>query len=52
MSNVINWFEIPANDINRAIKFYTNVLGGEMQPMEMMGIKMAFLPMDGEGVGG
>jgi len=52
MSNVINWFEIPANDINRAIKFYTKVLGGEMQPMEMMGIKMAFLPMDGEGVGG
>ena len=52
MANVINWFEIPVSNIERASKFYSAVLGGELQQMEMMGTKMAFLPMDGEGVGG
>ena len=52
MANVINWFEIPVSDIDRASKFYSAILGGELQQMEMMGTKMAFLPMDGEGVGG
>jgi len=52
MANVINWFEIPVSDIDRASKFYSAILDGELQQMEMMGTKMAFLPMDGEGVGG
>lgn len=52
MANLINWFEIPATNIERASKFYAEVLGGDLQQMEMMGIKMAFLPMEGEGVGG
>jgi len=52
MANVINWFEIPVSDIDRATKFYSSILQGELQFMEMMGIKMAFLPMDGPGVGG
>jgi len=52
MANVINWFEIPVTDINRASKFYSEVLGGDLSQMEMGGIKMAFLPMQGEGVGG
>jgi uncharacterized protein len=52
MSNVINWFEIPVSDIDRASRFYSSILGGELQYMEMMGIKMAFLPMNGQGVGG
>jgi predicted enzyme related to lactoylglutathione lyase len=53
MANVINWFEIPVNDIDRAMKFYTHVLGGEFQSMEMYGVKMAFFPMESQdGVGG
>ena len=52
MANLINWFEIPVTHIERASKFYAEVLGGELNQMEMMGTKMAFLPMDGEGVGG
>ncbi len=52
MANVINWFEIPATDIDRAVKFYTQVLGGEFRQMEMMGFKMALFPMEGDGVGG
>lgn len=27
MANVISWFEIPARDVDRAIKFYSDVLG-------------------------
>ncbi len=52
MGNLINWFEIPATDLKRASEFYKKVLGGDLHQQEMMGIKMAFLPMDGEGVGG
>ena len=52
MANAINWFEIPVNDIDRASKFYGEVLAGELNKMDMMGTQMAFLPMEGEGVGG
>ncbi len=52
MANVINWFEIPASDFERAKKFYTSIFGAEMHTREMMGTKMAFLPMEGDGVGG
>ena len=52
MANAINWFEIPVSDIDRASKFYGNVLAGELNKMDLMGIEMAFLPMEGEGVGG
>lgn len=52
MANVINWFEIPAENIDRASKFYSEVLGGELNIMDMMSMQMAFLPMEGEGVGG
>lgn len=52
MANVINWFEIPVSDIDRASKFYSEVLDGELPRQEMMGMQMAFLPMEGEGVGG
>lgn len=52
MANALNWFEIPATDIQRAKTFYSKVLDGEMDIQEMMGMKMAFLP-HGEGeVGG
>jgi uncharacterized protein len=52
MANAINWFEIPATDHERAVNFYGKVLGSELQPMEIMGIKMGFLN-SGEGeVGG
>ncbi|MCX8010615.1 MAG: VOC family protein [Ignavibacteria bacterium] len=52
MANVINWFEIPVSNIERAVKFYSEVLNANIQVTEMMGMKMAFLPMEGQGVGG
>lgn len=52
MANAINWFEIPAANFERAVKFYNKVLGTELQETEMMGIKMGFLPTEDGGVGG
>lgn len=45
-SNALNWFEIPATDINRAKKFYETIFGITMESSEMMGMKMAGFPMD------
>ncbi len=52
MNNIINWFEIPATDIGRAIKFYSNVLGIEIADVDMFGTKMGFFPSDGANVSG
>jgi predicted enzyme related to lactoylglutathione lyase len=45
-ANALNWFEIPANDINRAKDFYENVFGINMDVQEMMGMHMAFFPYE------
>jgi len=46
-SNSLNWFEIPALDIERASKFYETIFGIKMEKMqEMMGMKMAGFPAD------
>jgi predicted enzyme related to lactoylglutathione lyase len=46
-SNALNWFEIPAADINRAKKFYGTIFNSEMVDMgEQMGMKMASFPND------
>ena len=52
MANVINWFEIPVTDLDRAIEFYGTILSAAPQKWEMEGMEMAVLPMEGEGVGG
>ncbi len=46
-TNALNWFEIPAEDITRAKKFYQTIFGMEMQEMEMMGMHMAMFPYEG-----
>jgi len=46
-SNSLNWFEIPANDLVRAKKFYEAVFACEMMDYpEMMGMKMIGFPAD------
>ena len=46
-TNSLNWFEIPAKDVNRAQKFYENIFSLKMEPMpEMMGMKMVGFPAD------
>lgn len=54
MKNVISWFEIPTQDINRAQQFYEAIFGIAMIPMDMEGIKMRMFPLDDmiNGIGG
>lgn len=53
MKNAINWFEIPAIDIERAQKFYEQIFDFEMQPLDVGdGLEMAMFPGDLEGVSG
>jgi predicted enzyme related to lactoylglutathione lyase len=42
--NSLNWFEIPAEDINRAKTFYETVFEIKMETSNMMGMDMAFFP--------
>ena len=44
MAHQINWFEIPAKDFNRAVKFYSNILQVSIQSDNMMGFDMGFFP--------
>ncbi|MCC6962577.1 MAG: VOC family protein [candidate division Zixibacteria bacterium] len=50
--NAINWFEIPANNFQRAVKFYETILGSSLHTSNMGGCDMAFLPADEGKVGG
>ncbi|HMQ48268.1 MAG TPA: VOC family protein [Saprospiraceae bacterium] len=52
MSNAINWFELPAENFDRAVKFYGQVLATELQPMDFPEMKMAFFPTQNNGIGG
>jgi uncharacterized protein len=52
MENLVNWFEIPAKDFDRAVKFYGSVLNADIHRTEMMGSRMGFLPSDGKNVSG
>lgn len=53
MKNVISWFDIPTEDFDRAVKFYSNILGKEIRVDSFMGQKLGFFPMEGrDGVGG
>ncbi len=52
MENLINWFEIPATDFNRAVSFYKAILGFDIKETEMFGTKMGFFPTNGKNVSG
>ncbi|MGB3717066.1 MAG: VOC family protein [Candidatus Promineifilaceae bacterium] len=52
MANALNWFEIPATDIKRAIKFYNSIFVTELVSMEGTdGIPMGMFPAE-DGVTG
>lgn len=52
MRNALNWFEIPVTDIERAARFYGQILDVEMSPFPAgQGYVMSMFPDDG-GVGG
>ncbi len=52
MLNAINWFEIPAQDFDRAVKFYSTVLKAEVRRENFMDTPNGILPYEGQGIGG
>ena len=52
MASAINWFEIPVNDMDRAVNFYNDIFGISLDVFEMTpGFPMAMLPAE-DGTGG
>ena len=52
MNNALNWFEIPARDIDRAQAFYEKLLGKPLRREAMGPMTMAVMPYEQPGVGG
>lgn len=53
MKNAINWFAIPAEDFQRAVKFYNAVFDFNLNVVKMGESDVAFFPIEeGPGVGG
>jgi predicted enzyme related to lactoylglutathione lyase len=53
MKDVISWFDIPTENFDRAVKFYSHILGKEIRVDSFAGQTLGFFPMEGrEGVGG
>ena len=44
MSSVINWFDLPATNLERAVSFYESVLGIKLIQENMLGARMAIFP--------
>ena len=52
MANQCVWFDIPVVDLDRAIKFYSAVLGQPIKKETFPGMTFGLLPHQGEEVGG
>jgi predicted enzyme related to lactoylglutathione lyase len=46
--NAVSWFEIPVNDLTRAIQFYETIFDIKMIPMDIPQQKMYMFPVDDE----
>lgn len=49
--DAVNWFEIPTEDLDRAVGFYEMLLGQKMR-VEQFGERIAMFPSSVKGVGG
>ncbi len=47
-SNLVNWFEIPVTDMNRAKAFYDKVFDISVTIQDFEGTKMGWFPFDSE----
>jgi predicted enzyme related to lactoylglutathione lyase len=52
MANQVVWVDIPVKDLDRAIKFYSAVLGARVKKEEMPDMSMGILPHEEGEVGG
>ena len=50
-NNVVGWFEIPAENMDRAISFYESVFGFTLQRQQMGPLDMAWFPWIETGLG-
>jgi uncharacterized protein len=50
--NAVNWFEIPAADLDRAQRFYESVLGTTLRREQMGDEQLAVFPYEQPGAGG
>jgi len=48
MASALNWFEIPATDIERASRFYSTILDTRLEMMDTPTFKTAMFPSDME----
>lgn len=48
MNSYVSIVEVPANDIDRAISFYSNVLDLEIEKMAFEGMEMGILPYENQ----
>jgi uncharacterized protein len=44
ITHVVNWFEIPVRDLDRAVRFYEKAFDVKLSTEEMAGLKMAMFP--------
>jgi hypothetical protein len=52
VGNQVVWFDVPCADLDRAIAFYSAVLGCKVERQEGPGFVMGVLPHEGTSVGG
>jgi predicted enzyme related to lactoylglutathione lyase len=52
MPNQVVWFDVPVLDLDRAIRFYSAVLGAPVTKESMPGMSIGMLPHEKETVGG
>ncbi len=48
MNNALNWFEIPASDFDRAVRFYSSVVNSPLKTEDMGPMKMGIFPSEGD----
>ena len=52
MANQIVWCDIPVSELDRAVKFYSAVLGREVKKQDFSGMTVGILPHNDGEVGG
>lgn len=53
LKSAINWFEIPATDFDRAVRFYSHIYAFDMPTIDKGHLKMGFFQHEpGVGIGG
>jgi uncharacterized protein len=45
-TNIVVWFDIPTDNFDRAVKFYSDILGTPIKVDTFMGQKLGFFPME------